>query len=53
MVGNETPCVALSLSFFKDQSESFQKGFSVLVVTEDLGPLYTPSHDVLEEAGSF
>ncbi len=36
MVGDQRPCITLRLGLFEDKSKTFQKGFSVLVVLEDL-----------------
>jgi len=41
----------LGLGFLEDDSETFQEGVAVFVISEKLPPFYSPGHDVLEEAG--
>jgi hypothetical protein len=52
MVGDQRPRVALRLIFFKNNGQTIQKGFSVLVVPEDFTAFNSSGHDMLQEAGS-
>ena len=51
MIWDQGPSVALGLGFFQNVCKTFQKGFTVLVVAEDLSSFDSPGHDVLQEAG--
>jgi len=51
MVGDQRPRVALRLIFFKDNGQTIQKGFSVLVVPEDFTAFNSPGHYMLQKAG--
>ena len=53
MVWDQGPGVALSLGFFEDICQAVKEGVAVLVVSEKLPSFNSPSHDVLEEAGSI
>ena len=42
--------IALSLSFFEDQSETFQKSLTVFIVFEDLPSFNSSGDDMLQKA---
>jgi len=47
MVGDQRPCITLSLGFFEDNGQAIQEGFSVLIVPEDFTAFYAAGHYVL------
>ncbi len=50
MVGDQRPCITLGLTFLKDNGQTIQKGFSILVVPEDFSSFDSSGHYMLQEA---
>ena len=47
MVWDQGPGVALGLGLFEDNCQAIKEGVAVLVISEDLCPIYSAGHHML------
>ena len=52
MIRDQGPSIALGLGLFQDDCQAIEEGVAVFVISEKLPPFNSPSHYMLEEAGS-
>ena len=51
LFGSKRPCIALGSRLFKDDGQTVEERFAVLVVSEDFASLNSTNHYMLKQAG--
>ena len=53
MIGQQHPCITGSVGFWKQYSQTFKKMIAILIIFEDVPPLYPPDYDVVDYTRSI
>ena len=53
VIRHEYPCIALGLGFRQENRKPFNKVFTIFIIIEYPSALYSPYHDMMQEAGTI
>jgi hypothetical protein len=53
VIRHEYPCIALGFGFRQENRKPFNKVFTIFIIIEYPSALYSPYHDMMQEAGTI
>ena len=53
VIRHEYPCIALGLGFRQENRKPFNKVFTIFIIIKYPAALYSPYHDMMQEAGAI